>query len=348
MLSVVLLFGLSVACFGQTQYHVKLFGGEDPAAGYGQAGDGRYVGGTTSLAYSHRVNARLWEVNTGRVTDLNPPGYEQADIQAMAPGVQGGWCRLVDYSPFHACLWRGTPESVVDLHPPGVQESYVLGVDDGLQVGFVEDAGGDGGAGVVWRGTATSAVFMTPSGYYRSGCAAVSQGQIVGETSSYIMADGATLWRSAHPEDYVILKTPASYRYSYATDIKGDFIVGSAVTVADPFSYFATVWWGASHIFYNLHDARYVYTSIAATNGRQHAGYSFAYNEEGSAILHAMVWTGLENHAIDLHDFLPPGVFKSSQAYDILDNGSIVGTAYGRNYTDRTVAVVWTPLERKP
>ena len=106
-----------------------------------------------------------------------------------------------------------------------------------------------GGAGVVWRGTAASAVFMTPSGYYRSGCAAVSQGQIVGDTSSYTLADGAILWRSAHPEDYVILKTPDSYRYSSATDIKGDFIVGSAVTVADPFSYFATVWWGPSHIF---------------------------------------------------------------------------------------------------
>jgi hypothetical protein len=262
--------------------------------------------------------------------------------------VQGGWRRFNDNAHFHACIWHGTPDSVVELHPPGIDESYVLGVDDCLQVGDVEDADGEGITGVVWLGTAASARFMTPQGYYLSICYAVSQGQIVGQTSSYTMADGATLWRSANPEDYVILKTPDSYRYSYATDIKGDFIVGSAVTVADPFSYFATVWWGPSHIFYNLHDARYVYTSIAATNGRQHAGYSFAYNEEGSAILHAMVWTGLENHAVDLHDFLPPGVFRSSEAYDILDNGSIVGTAYGRNYTDRTVAVMWTPLERKP
>src|SRR5207249_132577 len=133
IMPVVILLGLSVACFAQTQYRVKLLGGADPSSGYGQASADGYVGGTTRLAYSHRVNARLWEVNTGRVTDLNPPGYEQADIRAMAPGVQGGWCRLVDDSPFHACMWRGTPESVVDLHPQGALDSQVLGVDDGLQ-----------------------------------------------------------------------------------------------------------------------------------------------------------------------------------------------------------------------
>ena len=42
------------------------------------------------MAYSQRVNARLWDVQTGQVRDLNPPGYEQAAIQAMAPGVQVG------------------------------------------------------------------------------------------------------------------------------------------------------------------------------------------------------------------------------------------------------------------
>ena len=120
------------------------------------------------------------------------------------------------------------------------------------------------------------------------------------------------------------------------------------MTVGDPSSFFAAVWWGPSRIFHSLHDGRYVYTTIAATNGRQHAGYSLAYDAQRSAILHAMVWTGLDNHATDLHQFLPAGRFKSSQAYDILDNGSIVGTAYGRNYTDMTVAVVWVPIEREP
>lgn len=336
---VVLLLGLSVVCFGETKYRVKLLGGTGPIWGYGQAGDGCYVGGMTYLGSNEPMNARLWDVQTGRVTDLNPPGYEQAAIQAMAPGVQGGWRRFNGDAPFNACIWRGTPESVVDLHPEGSQESRVLGVDDGLQVGTVEDAGGEGVTGVVWRGTATSAVFMTPSGYSFSSCSAVSKGQIVGETSSYIKPDGATLWRSADPEDYMILKTPGSYSYSYASDIRGDFIVGTADGYA--FSYYAAVWWGPSHIFYNLHDARYLYSEIAATNGRQHAGYSFLYDKERRARTRAMVWTGLDNRATDLHQFLPTGLFQSSEASGILDDGSIVGTASGYSYA---VAVVWVPI----
>lgn len=220
-------------------------------------------------------------------------------------------------------LFRGTGRG---LKPPGRMGERV----DGAYVGLA------------WRGTRQSAITMLPTGYASSFCWATENGKIVGSAGSYSAPSGAALWSSTNPDDFVILPTVGAYLYSsaIASDIRGEFIVGDATLATWPNPFHAAVWAGPKHVFYDLHNPSWEFSSISATNGLQHAGTVTPHRN--SSATHAVVWMGTSRQFVDLHDFLPPGQFWGSEAWGILPDGTVIGTAYRASYWQPT-AVLWIP-----
>ena len=330
------------SALAQTNYRVRLLGGREPLGTWGYAIDGNQAGGFTTLA-----SARLWNIQTGKFLDLNPPGYEGAGIRAIGDGMQLGWRSIArNFSNHLACFWRGTPESCVDLHPQGFTYSEALGGDSNLQVGWgllVDERY----VGLAWRGTKQSAIIMLPTGYASSFCWSTESGKIVGNASSYSAPSGAALWSSTDPDDFVILPTVGPYPYdgSIATDIRGEFIVGDASLASYPNPFHAAAWTSSKHVFHDLHPPGWEYSSISATNGVQHVGTGTP--DRNSSVTHALVWTGTSRQALDLHEFLPPGLFWGSEAWGINKDGVIVGEAYGQSGDYSVTAVIWIPEKQK-
>jgi hypothetical protein len=61
-----------------------------------------------------------------------------------------------------------------------------------------------------------------------------------------------------------------------------------------------------------------------------------------SGALHALLWKGSAKTAVDLHQYLPPSTFTSSEAYAIDAAGDILGSAYSTS-THAWHAVLWHP-----
>ena len=59
------------------------------------------------------------------------------------------------------------------------------------------------------------------------------------------------------------------------------------------------------------------------------------------------MWTGTSRQALDLHEFLPPGLFWGSEAWGINKDGVIVGDAYGQSGDYSVTAVIWIPEKQK-
>jgi hypothetical protein len=278
------------------------------------------------------------------------PGLPNAsEAFAELDGVQVGWYRSKATDAKNvACRWEGTAASVFNLHPTnlaGYGGSRAVGMGHGQIVG---DGAGTATKGntraLLWTGGADTAVNLHPprlEEYHESFAVATDGRRQVGYVHMSDR-DRAVIWSGTaasavdlHP------RGPVGPRNSRAYGIDGDQVVG----VTNPMGEIRAALWAKAtpESYVNLHPTSldrgvpaYHYSEATGTNGRQQVGYATTRRMD----MHAMVWSGTSDSAVDLHASLGKE-FTTSRAYTIDAEGNVYGTARGAKY--ELYAVRWTP-----
>jgi hypothetical protein len=254
---------------------------------------------------------------------------------ASATGVFGG--RQVGTKGGHAVVWAGNAQSVVDLNPQGFGSSQALGIGEGQVVGFGTLSNGSSDRALLWTGfSADSAVDLTPASFDSVRASAVSGGWQVGF--------GAPLFASFHPllwhgsADSVIDLLPTNLDATLALARGVDATTRQVVGLLGGAFGHAILWNDFSaEKAVDLNPAGFTGSSALGVGGGQQVGFA----ELGSGDLHAMVWSGTSQSALDLHKFVP-SVFSSSAATAIDKDGVIAGYGLVGNLGPNH-ALLWIP-----
>jgi len=210
--------------------------------------------------------------------------------------------------------------TVVDLHPAGYVTSLALAIGGGQQAGWAS-IGGQMHA-MLWSGSADTAVDLNPAGCVSSIARGVNAMMQVGSASC--PGEHALLWRGA-PDNFVDLNDGASSSRAYATTDAtqgGMFLLGGGR---------AAIWAGSPDTVTLLHPAGSSASEVHGVFGGQQAGFAQFGNS-----LHAMLWSGTPDSAVDLG---PSSAYQDAQADAISADqqaGYVVTFDLGRH------AALWT------
>jgi hypothetical protein len=153
---------------------------------------------------------------------------------------------------------------------------------------------------------------------------------------------------------------PATFQSSVANDVSGPLQVGRGTLPGDVSH--ALLWAGSASSVVDLHPSGFDQSYGEAAYGGQQVGWATV---AGTTLAHALLWNGTagsvvdlnpagHNYSIasdlnatmqiDLHQYLAdlPLLTDGSVATGIAEDGTIVGTAFGKN--NELYAVIWTPV----
>lgn len=174
----------------------------------------------------------------------------------------------------------------------------------------------------IWEGSAASYTDLTPTTAQGGSIFATDGSQHGGyiACSAISTAPLATLWRSSHANDFVILQ-PAGAVESQVRGVGGGKQVGFVTTATQ---HGAALWNGTPESFVNLHPLAFSISNALATDGVQQVGNASVGNT-----VHAALWTGSTGSFVDL----AAGVSSNASA-----NGVAAGEQVG--YADQR-PVLW-------
>lgn len=339
------------------QYTARIL---SPPAGFNEtSGDGIFGSYRVGAAridgapQPEQTHAFLW-IGSNAI-DLNPPGYLYSRAYDTDGSRQVGIARIGDPGTptiKAAGIWSGTADSFTPLCTDWTCGNYAipLAIGGDQQVGYSDFSDSGGGfvttrdiRATLWRGTAESYVDLDPTtlGYSdetraldTDGIQQVGWGYFAFSPHPY----KALMWRGTRQS--VVDLSPANFELSFAQAVKkgvqvgyGQNYDGGSLTQAE-----ALVWMGTAASVVDLGEG-----ILNDTNGKQHVGEG----DGGTNFLHAFVWTGTNPARIDLHNFLPQGVYVASVAQRIDAAGNIVGYAQ-RADSYLLEAVVWETPKRIP
>lgn len=316
-----------------TRYRVEILGQHVPFGLVARAVDWPYV--STQMYYdwdrNQKVAALVWDMRTMRAVDFRPPGFHSAGVNAMANGVQAGYVRPANGARGYAALWRGTPESFVFLHPfptVGGFDSTVNDTDGTYQVGFGSDESRS--LALVWKGSRESVQVYNPPGSRSARATGVDWPYVCGGAEGY----GAILWKGG-PDRFVSLH-PFPYESSSVYATRAGVQVGTVTGGGNRLDG-AAIWRGTSASFRLLHKVGWSQSRLLRTNGRTHVGWARRRSDDRTI---AISFEGNEAPVfVDLDSYLPVG-YSGSSAWDIDDNGFVVGNAFRDGVT---YVAVWIP-----
>ncbi|MBA3726209.1 MAG: PEP-CTERM sorting domain-containing protein [Armatimonadetes bacterium] len=286
--------------------------------GFGEAmgaGGGQIIG----AGFGEGGGPFLWEGPPyKKYVNLHPAEFDVSAVIGVGGGKQVGYAR-VQGDRDHALMWSGSAQKYVDLDVASYETGTLAWNTDGKsQVG----AGGVGpsiGHALLWQGTPESVVDLHPEGYQSSQGYGVCGDRQIGNLEGNIPC----MWTGA-AESMILLPLPKGLSHGFAYAIQGDQIVGSTTDGA-------TLWNADTLEITSLGGG-----GAIDTNGLQQAGLRGVDGD-----FHAFAWSGSEESAIDLHQFLPKG-YRESRALGIDESGAIVGWARRPNMNQQPF--VWTPV----
>jgi hypothetical protein len=111
---------------------------------------------------------------------------------------------------------------------------------------------------------------------------------------------------------------------SSASGVWGNQAVGEAyMNLGDGWKWRAVVWNIETGGYTVLQPAGYKESSAQAVRN----GWQVGSATKNGSFQHAVIWRGSAGSMVDLHQFLPAGVYKSSIAYGVDSMGNVVGSA---------------------
>lgn len=288
----------------------------------------------TGQPYPKDGHALLWLGSSTTPIDLHPATGGWLFSEAFdTDGIrQVGYIKKFNgqYIIQNSVIWNSSANDFVTLYE-GFSAAVAIGGDQ--QVGWISGGLSCSECGptnfnyaVLWRGSRESMVILNPPGQnWRDAGVADTDGvqQVGSGTDANQPADfqkRALIWYGSR-ESFVDI-TPDGYRHVFAVAVKNGTQVGRAVLPAES-RYRAVVWHNTKESFRDLG-----YGYLFDTNGTAHVG--FASGANGNT--HAFRWDGDGGARVDLHDFLPPGVFTYSYATGINVNGDISGWGQTADY----------------
>lgn len=302
-----------------------------------QAGGSISVGG-----FNH---AAVWDLITGRVTDLHPGGmYYDSRVGGGGGGQQVGTASANGSSLViqHAFLWRGTSASRVSLHPAGATLSFANDTDGTVQVGstFGQDVLNTDIRPALWRGTAASYVDLTPThlGITGGGVMATAGGKQVGFGFRRPLSRNwrfALMW-SGTAASVVELLPPEGFNASMALGLAPGQQVGEASNAGQPGTH-AVLWTDDPDSAVDLHPDGFSSSSAVDTNGLFQVG-TVTEGTGAAQRLRAAAWAGSADSFVNLHVLLPDDYTRSG-AVGINERGDVYGFAADGAGTEHQV--IW-------
>ncbi len=246
-------------------------------------------------------------------------------------------------------MWSGTAASVVNLQPTtgAIYEPWsdALAVEGSIQVGdyqpstepILQNAG-------TWSGTSASYAALSSPGLPYSGALGTDGVSVVGYASTPATAPSgpphAALWKFG-PSTFTDLSPPGSTS-STAHDVEGNSQVGSATFGG---AAHATIWFGTAGSFLDFNPTGAASSVLNGIDG----GYEAGTATFGTAT-NAGFWSKSADSFVNLHTFLTPGTYSTSEADGIWTNGTtikIVGSAFN-SVLGRNEAILWTVTVPEP
>jgi hypothetical protein len=330
---------LLYSCSNAGTYRPTLLkAGSFPSAfGYGLSGNSQ-VG--IGFVLHSTMHAFMWNGTTSSAVDLNPTGFTYSIANDVWGANQIGTAWGSPTGGDQAFLRNGTAASAINLHPPGFAASYGTGIYGTSQVGYGYNSAAGNYHALLWHGTAASAIDLHPGGVDTSQAAGVSGGFQVGHGSGPITGGNrhALLWSGTAAS--VVDLHPPGFRHSRAFAVSGASQVGDGLLTG--VGTHALLWYGTAASFVDLHPTGFTSSSAHGVAGSLQVGSAAGPGAPGKG--HAMLLTGTPESALDLHVFLSGlgPTFTQSVAYNIADNGSIVG--FATDTVGRSYAVLWMPV----
>lgn len=298
------------------------------------------AGGGVQVGRAYRTNGHqipvMWRGSPGSVQSLLPLGIESGTVYSTDGVSQGGRVQAVEnQSDLRAALWRGSSQTYIDLSEPSWEWSDVFSVDGLDQVGrYVPTFLGRSQA-VAWRGTRESRVLLTPPGFRDAGAGDVCNGQAIGGGTTPDSEFHAIYWPSLNATSAILFEPHEFYSLGLNGLAPGQQV--GTVTRGFRQPVMATIFRGSPTDYTIIHPIGYEYSFALATNGKTQVGYA-----ELGTKREACAWWGSRGSFVSLHALLPREYVKS-EAYDIADDGTIVGEAWKANYVG-PFAVSWQVL----
>ncbi|HLO99344.1 MAG TPA: PEP-CTERM sorting domain-containing protein [Fimbriimonas sp.] len=300
--------------------------------------DAGYVGFAWVIDGHH---ATLWTGSS--LVDLNPTRFNDTYAYGGTRSYQvGGGSGEATGFMYHALKWNGSAASVVDLHPPGFTSSWISDADEEFQTGygFINETNSHA---LLWNGTASATIDLNPVGFTNSSAKAMWGGKQFGSGSGVATNNNehALMW-SGTAESVVDLNPPGK---------DGSTIAGAAssgqigTSWSEPFGLFHATFWNAIEgTPVDLNPIDYFSTMGYGISSFGQVGAGKATPDSEA---HALYWNGSASSLVDLHGSLSgfPN-FVASSAFDIDDDGTIVGCAYDRG--GRSYAIKWTNSVPEP
>jgi hypothetical protein len=288
-------------------------------------------------------HASAWNGTSASWVDLHPAGAFFSEALGASGTFQVGRADIGGAQ--RASLWNGTAGSWIDLHPASVvsvaSNSVAYGAGGGQQVGIVGaffSATSFQFHASLWNGSAASWTDLNPAGSTHSEAYASNGSEQAGMVSVAGVAH-ASLW-SGTAASWVDLHPSAATLHSVARGVDGGVQAGYVfVGDASNRTTHASLWRGSAASWVDLNPAGSPRSAAWAAGAGLQAGY--AYVSDGST-LHATVWSGTADSALDLHQFLPPE-FSSSNAVGVSTDGAYIYVVGGgfNEATGRGEALVW-------
>lgn len=301
-------------------------------------------------------HALLWTSN-GKTVDLHPTRLT-GFIASTANGTNGvqqvGRATLADHVTSHAILWNGTADSAVDLAPSQLKEftnTGASGTDGVHQFGDGQITGVNAAYhALLWSGTPDSAVDLNPAGFTDSFAFGLMANQQVG--SGWTAAGGknrdfALMWSgtaASAVELHPIQMPQILQSFAYATDGRHQVGVGYGIGPSGNY-YHAFLWSGTAESAVDLNPTNLkgiTHSYAYGVYGSQQVGYGYSgFPLPGPDVpLHALLWNGTADSAVDLQSALPP-TFVSSKAYNLDASGDVFGVASDSQFL---YAVEWVAI----
>jgi hypothetical protein len=238
----------------------------------------------------------------------------------------------------HAGVWAGTAASFIDLHPGGGTLSSVANDTAGsFQTGSVTSTVTGPTHAARWSFTALSYLDIHPGAAYDNSVGVGTDGaSIVGQVSKIGAGafDHAGLWKFS-PDSFTDLN-PSGASSSIANDVDGSTQVGEAVFGSTPHG---VLWSGTAASFVDMDPGSG--SRLRGVDGGYQVGDAFV---GPGASFKAGVWTGSAASFVNLHSFLTPFTYSSSEAWGVTvtpTNVYVIGSAFNDG-TARNEAVLWT------
>jgi hypothetical protein len=296
--------------------------GAAPATAFTVNGD--FQAGVVDV--SGNMHAWLWS-NSAPGTDLHPtdPGSPEAtQILRMNATHAAGW-GMFSGTP-QAALWTfGAPTPFQQLPNLTFSDSQANDVDNGNAVGVGTVSGVS--HAVLWPFMGIAPLDLhTMSAVgpnYLSSIATSIDGPRVAGTAAFNNATEdphAVVWNT-QLATFTDLHPLTGFTSSNATSIEGDRVVGYGLQDTLDGDIHALVWNLVGNSFTDIHPVGYVSSFASMTNGDLIVGWASDVNDVPTA----MLWDG--GLTVDLSQYLPAGVYVSSQAFGVDAEGNIVGTA---------------------